>query len=63
MNNNVRFTYRFFLITFIWSWILWTPLVLGNLKIIPFSGNLISILIFPAMVLGAFGPLASALFV
>jgi len=63
MNNNVSFPFRFFLITFIWSWILWTPLVLGSLKIIPLSGNLISILTFPAIVLGAFGPLAGALFV
>jgi hypothetical protein len=62
MNKSVHFPLRFFLITFVWSWIIWTPLVLGSLKIIPFSGNLISILIFPAIVLGAFGPLAGALF-
>jgi len=23
MNNNVRFPFRFFIITFIWSWIIW----------------------------------------
>src|SRR5512137_799169 len=63
MNINVSFPFRFFLITFIWSWILWTPLVLGSLKIIPIPGSLISILIFPAIVLGAFGPLAGALVV
>jgi len=62
MNSSVRFPFRFFLITFAWSWILWTPLVLGSLKIIPVSGDLISILIFPAIVLGAFGPLTGALF-
>ena len=37
MNNKVRFPLRFFIITFIWSWILWTPLVLVSLKIIPVS--------------------------
>jgi len=63
MNNNTSFPFRYFLITFIWSWLLWTPLVLGSLKIIPLSGELISILIFPAIVFGAFGPLAGALFV
>jgi membrane protease YdiL (CAAX protease family) len=63
MNNNIRFPFRFFLITFIWSWILWTPLVLGSMKIIPVSGDLISTLTFPLIFLGAFGPLAGALFV
>ncbi|PKP37326.1 MAG: CPBP family intramembrane metalloprotease [Bacteroidetes bacterium HGW-Bacteroidetes-15] len=62
MYNNVRFPLRFFIMTFIWSWILWTPLVLGSLKIIPVPGNLISILTFPAIFLGAFGPFAGALF-
>ena len=63
MNTNVRFPFRFFLITFIWSWILWAPLVLWSLKIIPVSDKLLSILKFPGIMLGAFGPLAGALFV
>ena len=63
MNNSVRFPLRFFLIHVIWSWILWTPLSWGSHKIIPVSDNLVSILTFPAVVLGAFGPLAGALFV
>lgn len=63
MNNNVSFPFRFFLITFIWSWILWTPLGLCSLKIIPASDKLLSILKFPVTMLGAFGPLAGALFV
>ncbi len=63
MNNNISFPFRFFLITFIWSWIIWTPLVLGSLKIIPLSDNLISTLTFPAVFFGAFGPLAGVLFV
>jgi uncharacterized protein len=63
MKNNVRFPFRFFLFTFIWSWIIWTPFILGSLKIIPFSDNLISILIIPAIMLGAFGPLVGTLIV
>lgn len=63
MNNNVRFPFRFFLFTFIWSWICWTPLVLGSLKIIPFSDKLLSILILPIIMLGVFGPLTGALYV
>ena len=54
---------RFFLMTFIWSWALWAPLVLGSLKIVPVSGKLISILTLPLINLGAFGPLAGALVV
>ena len=61
MNKNVKFPVRFFVITFIFSWVLWTPLVLGSLNIIPVSEKLLSILKFPAVMLGAFGPLAGAL--
>jgi uncharacterized protein len=63
MKNNVRFPFRFFLFTFIWSWIWWTPLVLGSLKIIPVSEKLLSILTLPIIIVGVFGPLAGALFV
>jgi uncharacterized protein len=63
MNNKVLFPFRFFIITFIWSWILWTPLVLGNLKIISFSDKLLKISTLPVLMLGVFGPLAGALFV
>jgi uncharacterized protein len=63
MNSNIRFPFRFFLITFIWSWVIWTPLVLGSTKIIPVSASLLSILTIPVIMLGVFGPLAGALFV
>jgi uncharacterized protein len=63
MKNNIRFPFRFFILTFIWSWIIWSPLVLGNLKIITVSANLLSILTLPVIMLGVFGPLAGALFV
>jgi membrane protease YdiL (CAAX protease family) len=62
MNKNVRFPFRFFLITFMWSWIIWTPLILCSLKIIPVSDKLLSILIIPVISLGVFGPLVGALF-
>ncbi len=63
MFNKTNNILRFFLMTFIWSWVLWTPLVLGSLKIVPVPGKLISILTLPLIILGAFGPLAGALFV
>jgi uncharacterized protein len=62
MNNNIRFPFRFFLITFLWSWIIWTPLILASLKIIPVSEKLLSILTIPVIMIGVFGPLAGALF-
>lgn len=61
MDNNIRFPVRFFVITFIWSWICWTPLVLGSLKIIPFTDKLLSSLTLPVIIIGVFGPLAGAL--
>jgi len=62
MDANVRFPFRFFLITFIWSWVLWTPLVLGSFKIVPISDKYLSFLTMPIILLGAFGPLVGALF-
>jgi len=62
MNKNVKFPARFFIITFLLSWALWAPLVLGNLRIISVSDKLLSIIRFPVIMLGAFGPLAGALF-
>jgi uncharacterized protein len=62
MNNDIRFPFRFFIITFCWSWVLWTPLVMASHKIIPVSDKLLSILTLPVIMLGVFGPLAGALF-
>jgi hypothetical protein len=62
MNKNIKFPIRFFLVTFIFSWVLWTPHVLGSLTIIPISEKLLSGVRFPVIMLGAFGPLAGALY-
>ncbi len=62
MNKSVKFPLRFFLITIIWSWVLWTPLVLVSLKIIPVSDRLLPVIRFIGIMLGAFGPFAGALF-
>ena len=61
MNKNIKFPVRFFLVTFIFSWVLWTPLVLGSLSIIPISEKLLSAVRVPVIMLGAFGPLSAAL--
>jgi membrane protease YdiL (CAAX protease family) len=62
MNKNVPFPFRFFIITFIWSWIIWTPLILASFKIIPVPDRLLSILTIPVIMIGLYGPLAGALF-
>ena len=62
MNEKIHFPHRFFLITFVWSWVLWTPLVLANFKIIPVADKLLSFFTLPVIMLGAFGPLVGALF-
>jgi membrane protease YdiL (CAAX protease family) len=63
MNENVRFPLRFFIVTFIWSWVLWTPFVMANFKIISITDKLLSFFTLPIIILGAFGPLVGALFV
>lgn len=62
MNKNVNFPTRFFLVTFILSWVLWAPLVLVSLMEIPVTDKLWPIIRFTGIMLGAFGPLAGALF-
>ena len=62
MTYTIHFLWRFFIITFLWSWLLWLPLVLANLGIIPVSSELLLKLTLPLAVIAAFGPLTGALF-
>ncbi len=62
MNKNVLFPFRFFLWTFMWSWIIWTPLILASLKILPSSEKALSIVTIPVIMIGVYGPLAGALY-
>ena len=61
MNNN-NFPFRFFIVSFIWSWIFWIPLVLASIGIIDISHNLLAGIILPLSLIAAFGPLVGALF-
>lgn len=61
MKNNIRFLSRYFVSTYIFSWLLWSPLVLANFKIITIPNGLYKSLTLPLMGLGAFGPLFGAL--
>lgn len=53
---------RFFAVTFLWSWLLWLPFVLGGLGIWNWDENLRSNLSMPAIILGAFGPAIGAIY-
>jgi hypothetical protein len=46
---------RFCSWTFLWSWIVWVPLVLAGFGAVPLDPDLRARLTMPALVLGAFG--------
>ena len=60
--NKERIPLRFFVVTFLWSWIIWMPLVLSGLGVLPLSENLLPIIGFPLIILGAFGPAVGAVY-
>lgn len=62
MEEDRRFPYRFFVVTFAWSWLIWLPLVLAGAGIIPIGKNLPSALTVPWISLGIFGPAAGAFY-
>ena len=57
---NEKIPLRFFLITFLWSWLLWLPFVLESLGFISINANVRSSTLMPALFLGAFGPAVGA---
>jgi uncharacterized protein len=60
MGNVERFPYRYFVVTFIWSWLIWLPLVLAGLGVLPAAGGFLEAARLPLTVLGIFGPAAGA---
>lgn len=59
--RGVRFPYEFFIFTFIWSWIIWIFIALWSNEIIP-GYEFLKNFKYPLVILGAFGPMAGALF-
>ena len=43
-----RFPYRFFVVTFAWSWLIWLPLVLAGAGIIPLGEDVLSAVTVPS---------------
>jgi membrane protease YdiL (CAAX protease family) len=58
-HHNERNVCGFFLLTFMYSWSLWLPFVLSGIGIVKYSDTL-DALRMPAVLLGAFAPLLSA---
>ena len=62
MEKSAKFPYQYFFVTFIWSWLIWLPLVLAGLGILPLGRDLVSALSLPLSILAAFGPMAGAFY-
>jgi uncharacterized protein len=54
--------FQFFLITYLWSWILWAPFVLAGMGLYSLNEDLYAAISFPVLMLGAFGPAVGAQF-
>jgi hypothetical protein len=50
MEKQARFPYQFFVVTFVWSWLIWLPLVLASAGILPLGKDLLSALSTPATI-------------
>ena len=62
MAAQARFPHRFFVVTFLWSWTMWAPLVLASFHLIPLGPEFIARMSMPAVVLAAFGPGVGAMY-
>jgi len=57
-----RFPYRFFVVTFAWSWMTWLPLVLSGARVIPLGRDLLGALTVPWIAVDVFGPAVGAFY-
>ena len=62
MDQPARFPYRFFVVTFAWSWLIWLPLVLATAGVLPMEPGLRTTVTLPASLLAAFGPAIGAFY-
>lgn len=62
MENKRGFPYRFFVVTFIWSWLIWLPLVLAGAGILPLERDVLIMISTPVSILAAFGPAMGAFY-
>jgi uncharacterized protein len=62
MNVTQKFPVRFFVVTFLWSWCIWMPLVLAGKGCINIRPEILGTITVPVSMLAAFGPAAGAFF-
>lgn len=62
MEKDTKFPYKFFVITFSWSWLIWLPLVLISSGIVTTKKDLLSTLTLPLTFIGVFGPAVGAFY-
>ena len=62
LKSAERFPFRYFVVTFLWSWLAWLPLVLAGFGLIPLGSGFLDAARLPLTVLGIFGPAAGAFF-
>lgn len=62
MAERQAFPYRFLVVTFAWSWLVWLPLVLAGRGIIPLGEDVLASVTAPWIVVGIFGPGVGALY-
>ncbi len=60
MKEKEKFPFRFFVVTFLWSWLIWLPLVFAGFGIIPLGKESLKAITTPVSILAAFGPAVGA---
>jgi len=61
-NDNEKFPYRYFVVTFLWTWIFWLPLALAGLGILPLGADTVQNLVLPATIFAGVGPALGAFY-
>jgi membrane protease YdiL (CAAX protease family) len=61
MKDVDRNLFKYFGFTFLWSWIIWSLLILAGLGVIPIPDKFLKIVTLPVTIMGVFGPLVGAL--
>jgi uncharacterized protein len=59
---KMKIPLRFFLMTFLWSWVFWLPFVASGSDFLIDDKGMRTMLIIPALFLGAFGPAVGAFY-
>jgi len=62
MKEHNPFPYRYYVVTFVWTWIFWLSLALASLGILPLGADLVKNLVLPATALGGISPAIGAFY-